>query len=50
MIRRLVSKWPPAAREAFEERLCICMADGIPEYDALMTAFACAGAEMERKR
>jgi hypothetical protein len=38
MIRRLVAKWPAWAQEAFEERVSICTADNIPEYDALMTA------------
>lgn len=48
MIRKLVAKWPAWAQEAFEERLCICMADGIPEYDAILTALACVSAEDAR--
>jgi hypothetical protein len=48
-IMRLVSRWPEWAQEAFEERRCICLADNIPEYDAVLTAFACVGGEMERR-
>lgn len=50
MIRRLVAKWPAWAQEAFEERLSICMADGIPEYDAMMTALACVSDEDMRRQ
>jgi hypothetical protein len=50
MIMRLVARWPDWAQEAFDERRCICLADDIPEYDALLTAFSCVGAEMERRK
>jgi hypothetical protein len=50
MIRRLVAEWPEWARESFQERFCICVVDGIPEYDALLTAFTSVSAEMERTK
>jgi hypothetical protein len=49
-IEKLIAKWPAEAREEYEERLAIILADGIPMADAMMTAFACVGERWEQKK
>lgn len=43
-----VASWPPEAREAFEERVAIMMADGMPPEEARRQALECVKREFSR--
>jgi hypothetical protein len=47
--RARIARLPADQREGAEERVSICTADNIPEYDALMTALAEVAAEDARR-